>query len=397
MAKDFDPDFPLAGLSVLELAHGVAAPGAGALLAAYGADVVKVEDKEGDWSRHLGQAHEGVSPIFLANNRGKRSLALDLRNDAARDILGRLAARADVLIQNFRPGILGRLGLDAESLQAANPALVYASLTGFGEEGPYRDRAATDSIVQAISGLIDLNRGGDGAPHLLPIPVIDLATALNLFQAIVMALFVREKTGRGRRIEASLLETAAWLQAGGLAEHVATEGKPTNLAAPRAVVSTKDGRLAVVALDVGQFAKLCGAMKREDLLEDPRFASASARMANEAALLKVLQTAFAAKPTGEWVKALSAADVLFAPVNDFEAFLADPQVAARRLFASVAQPGMGRVPLPHVMGAKVFADGDGGLCAPGLGQHSRQVLDEIGFDGDAIERFLAEGVVKVRV
>ena len=179
--KNFDPDSPFAGVHVVELAQGIAAPGAGGLLAAYGADVVKVEDVKGDWSRRLGQAFEGLSGIFVAGNRGKRSLALDLRSQDAREILEKLAARADVLIQNFRPGIMDRLGLGDSTLKSLNPGLVYVSLTGFGEEGPYRDRAATDSIVQAVSGILNLNRGADGVPHKMPIPIVDLADYTSFF------------------------------------------------------------------------------------------------------------------------------------------------------------------------------------------------------------------------
>ncbi len=394
--KDFDPDFPFAGIRVVELAQGIAAPGASGLLAAYGADVVKVEDAKGDWSRRLGQAFEGQSATFVAGNRGKRSLALDLRSQDARGILEKLAARADVLIQNFRPGIMDRLGLGDPALKSLNPGLIYVSLTGFGEEGPYRDRAATDSIVQAVSGILNLNRGPDGVPHKMPIPIVDLAAALNLFQAIAMALFVREKTGRGRHLRTSLLETAAWLQAGGLAEHVATGGKPPGkLAVPRAIVATEDGLLAVVALEDGQFARLCKAIGREALARDPRFSSADGRLANEAELLPLLEARFIEKLTAEWTAALAAADVLHAPVNDFEAFLADPQVAASGLFAWGTQPGMGRLPLPHVMGAKPFTDEDSAMQAPALGAHGRAVLEEIGLDEDAIERLHAEGCVRI--
>lgn len=393
--KNFDPDSPFAGVHVVELAQGIAAPGAGGLLAAYGADVVKVEDVKGDWSRRLGQAFEGLSGIFVAGNRGKRSLALDLRSQDAREILEKLAARADVLIQNFRPGIMDRLGLGDSTLKSLNPGLVYVSLTGFGEEGPYRDRAATDSIVQAVSGILNLNRGADGVPHKMPIPIVDLAAALNLFQAIAMALFVREKTGRGRHLRTSLLETAAWLQAGGLAEHVATGGKPPGkLAVPRAILATSDGLIAVVALEDGQFARLCKAIGREEFAADPRFATAEGRLANEAELLPLLEARFAEKTAAEWAEALAAADVLHAPVNDHAAFLADPQVAASGLFAWGTQPGMGRLPLPHVMGAKPFADEDSAMRAPALGEHSRVVLEEIGLDGRTIERLHAEGVVR---
>ena len=392
--RDFDSDFPFAGIRVIELAQGVAGPGAVGMLAAYGADVVKVEDVKGDWSRRLGRTFEGISGTFVASNRGKRSLALNLRSQDAHKILRKLATRADVLIQNFRPGIMDRLGLDDATLKSLNPELIYISLTGFGEEGPYRGRAATDSIVQAVSGILNLNRGSDGIPHKMPIPIVDMAAALNLFQAIAIALFVREKTGCGRHLRTSLLETAAWLQAGGLAEHVATGGKPPGkLAVPRAIIPTKDNLLAVVALEDDQFSRLCMAIGREEFAKDPRFSTADRRLANEAELLSLLKARFTEKTAAEWAQVLAAADVLHAPVNDYEGFLSDPQVAASSLFAWGTQPGMGCLPLPHVVGAKPFEDGDNAMRAPALGEHSRAVLEEIGLDRDEFERLHAEGIV----
>ena len=393
--EKFDPDFPFAGLRVLEVTQGIAAPGAGALLAAYGADVVKVEDLAGDWARHLGRCFDGMCASFVANNRGKRALALDLRSSEARAILGSLAQKADILVENFRPGIVAKMGIDYAAVAKKNPGCIYVSLTGFGQEGPYRDRAATDSIVQALSGLIATNRGGDNTPHKVALPIVDLAAGMNAFQAIAVALYAREKTGRGRHVSVTLLQSAAMLQGGRIVEDVVTGGNPPQqLAVPSNVFSTKAGQMIVVALNNDQFQRLCALLGVAALADDPRFASSENRIVNEAELLPLLAPLFVEKTAAAWSAIFEAGDILHARVNDHGEFLEDPQVKAMDLFVWTEQPGMGRIPLPQVIGAAPLQANTSKTRTPRLGEDSAEILRELGLVEDEIVKLHKDGIVR---
>ncbi|PCJ61057.1 MAG: CoA transferase [Rhodospirillaceae bacterium] len=393
--EKFDPDFPFAGLRVLEVTQGIAAPGAGALLAVYGADVVKVEGLAGDWARHLGRCFDGMCASFVANNRGKRALALNLRSSEGRAILGSLAKKADVLVENFRPGIVAKMGIDYAAVAKKNPGCIYVSLTGFGQEGPYRDRAATDSIVQALSGLIATNRGADNTPHKVAIPIVDLAAGMNAFQAIAVALYAREKTGRGRHVSVTLLQSAAMLQGGRIVEDVVTGGNPPQqLTVPSNVFSTKAGQMIVVALNNDQFQRLCALLGAVALADDPRFASPENRIANEAELLPLLAPLFVEKTAAAWSAIFEAGDILHARVNDHGEFLEDPQVKAMDLFVWTEQPGMGRIPLPQVIGAAPLQANTSKTRTPRLGEDSAEILRELGLAEDEIVKLHKDGIVR---
>jgi len=393
--EKFDPDFPFAGLRVLEVTQGIAAPGTGALLVAYGADVVKVEDLAGDWARHLGRCFDGMCASFVANNRGKRALALNLRSSEGRAILGSLAKKADVLVENFRPGIVAKMGIDYAAVANKNPGCIYVSLTGFGQEGPYRDRAATDSIVQALSGLIATNRGADNTPHKVAIPIVDLAAGMNAFQAIAVALYAREKTGRGRHVSVTLLQSAAMLQGGRIVEDVVTGGNPPQqLTVPSNVFSTKAGQMIVVALNNDQFQRLCALLGAAALADEPRFASPENRIANEAALLPLLAPLFVEKTAVAWSAIFEAGDILHARVNDHGEFLEDPQVKAMDLFVWTEQPGMGRIPLPQVIGAAPLQANTSKTRTPRLGEDSAEILRELGLAEGEIAKLHKDGIVR---
>src|SRR5271163_1102795 len=251
------------GLRVLDLGQGVAAPYRAMLLAMHGAEIVKLEPIAGDWSRGLGTRYGDHTAMSAHYNRGKRSLALDLRSAAGREIAVALADRADIVIEGFRPGVAARLGLGYDALTARNPRLLYLSVSGFGPDGPYAGVPCTDSVAQAFSGLMEVNLGNDGAPHRVGAIIVDTLTGLYAAQAVGVALYARERTGRGRRIE---------------------DGAPRALNVPTGAYRTSDGWIMIALVKEEQFARLARALGRPDLDDDPRFADFAARAHHAAPL-----------------------------------------------------------------------------------------------------------------
>ena len=246
------------GLHVLDLGQGVAAPYCAMLLAMHGAEVVKLEPVAGDWSRGLGTQYGDHTAMSAHYNRGKRSLALDLRSPAAREIALALADRADIVIEGFRPGVADRLGLGYDVLAARNQRLLYLSVSGFGQDGPYAQLPCTDSVAQAFSGLMSVNLGNDGAPHRVGAIIVDTLTGLYAAQAVGVALYARERSGRGRRIEVSLTQCAAAILGHKLAEHLLEGGAPRALNVPTGAYRTSDGWIMIALVKEEQFARLVG-------------------------------------------------------------------------------------------------------------------------------------------
>jgi crotonobetainyl-CoA:carnitine CoA-transferase CaiB-like acyl-CoA transferase len=259
------------GLHVLDLGQGVAAPYCAMLLAMHGAEVVKLEPVAGDWSRGLGTQYGDHTAMSAHHNRGKRSLALDLRSPAAREIALALADRADIVIEGFRPGVADRLGLGYAALAARNQRLLYLSVSGFGQDGPYAQLPCTDSVAQAFSGLMSVNLGNDGAPHRVGAIIVDTLTGLYAGQAVGVALYARERSGRGRRIEVSLTQCAAAILGHKLAEHILEGGAPRALNVPTGAYRTGDGWIMIALVKEEHFARLATALGRPDLATDPRF------------------------------------------------------------------------------------------------------------------------------
>jgi crotonobetainyl-CoA:carnitine CoA-transferase CaiB-like acyl-CoA transferase len=376
----------LDGLRVLELTHVMAGPFCGQVLADMGADVIKIEPPgTGDSSRRsMGTA------AFLAVNRNKRSVALDLKNSGHRAAFFRLADGADVVLENNRPGVTRRLGVDYETLSARNPRLVYASISGFGQTGPYAQRAGYDLIAQGLSGVMSVTGEPDGDPIKCGVPIGDLSAGLFCAVGILSALAARERTGRGQMIDTSLFEGALALSVWEAAELFSTGrvpqklGSAHRLTAPYQALRTSDGHLTVAGNTQPQWERLCAVIGREDLLADPRFAANGDRMANRPELVAELEAALAAAGTDDWVARLEAAGIAAGPIHDYAEVFADPHTQARGMEVEMEHPEEGAV---RGLGIPVkLSDTPGSVrrAAPLLGEHTDEVLLEAGLTRDEI-------------
>jgi len=386
---------PFTGLKVFDASQGVAAPHCGFLLAQHGADVVKMEPLNGDWSRGLGKAFGEYTAYALAMNRGKRSIALDLKTEDGRAIAQKLSAEADVMLENFRPGVMARFGLDYKSVKARNPNLVYLSLTGFGQEGPNSSRPATDMVLQAFSGLMTINRDPSGKPQRISMVAIDVISGLYAFQAVSAALYKKALQGKGSHIEMSLMEAAAALQTGPILEHQLGVGRAEGLGVPIGTFRTKDGFININARRDATFARFCKLMGREELIADPRFATPRARIENEAAILAIIEAETAKRTTAEWDRDLTEIDILHAPVNDHAAYLADAHVKGAGVVSWVEHDTVGTVPMPKIPGIAALENGDPLAHAPHIGEHTAAILRGLGYDDNRVERLAGNGVIRL--
>jgi crotonobetainyl-CoA:carnitine CoA-transferase CaiB-like acyl-CoA transferase len=377
----------LAGVRVLELTQVMAGPFCGQVLADMGADVIKVEPPEGDPTRHaLGFTlrEGGDTAAFLAVNRNKRSVALDLKDDGDRERFYALVDGADVVLENHRPGVAERLGVGYETLAERNPRLIYASISGFGQTGPYAQRPGFDLIAQGLSGVMSVTGEPGGEPVKCGIPISDLSSGLFCAVAILSAYVARERTGRGQRIDTSLFEGALALSIWESAELWATGRTPQplgsahRLTAPYQALRTRDGHITVGANNARFWERLCGALGREDLVDDPRFGSNAGRMEHRPELVAELESALAARGTDEWVQALLDAGVPAGQIHDYREGFQDPHTLAREMMVEVEHPVEGVV---KALGIPVkLSDTPGAVrrAAPLLGEHTEEVLREAG-------------------
>jgi crotonobetainyl-CoA:carnitine CoA-transferase CaiB-like acyl-CoA transferase len=369
----------LEGLRVIELTQVMAGPFCGQVLGDMGADVVKVEPPgTGDQTRRsMGEA------AFRAVNRNKRSIALDLKDPSDVAILHRLVKTADVLMENYRPGVAKRLGADYETLRAINPRLIHASISGFGQTGPYAQRPGYDLIAQGVSGVMSVTGEPDGDPVKCGVPVSDLSAGLFCAVGILSALAARERTGEGQQIDTSLWEGALALSIWETAELWSTGTAPQplgsahRLTAPYQALRTRDGHMTVGGNNQKLWERLCSVVGREDLPLDPRFATNADRMANRPALAAELEAALAARDTDAWVDALLEAGVPAGPIHDYAQVVADPHTLAREMVVEMEHPEAGTV---YGLGIPVKLSATPGSIrrpAPLLGQHSDEILAEL--------------------
>jgi crotonobetainyl-CoA:carnitine CoA-transferase CaiB-like acyl-CoA transferase len=374
----------LEGVKVVDLTSYIAGSYGAMMLADLGADVVKVEAIEGDSFRELSG--------FYGWNRGKRSLAVNLKEPDGRAIVHRLARHADVVMENMRPGVVERLGVDYETLRAINPRLIYSTVTAFGSDGPYRDRPGFDPLLQAMGGLMTLQGFGE-APQYLRIAPTDYYCAALACQAILAALFVRERTGRGQRVQTSLLQAVLALQSGLVVDYPGHEVVYRNTPTYR-LYQAGDGESFFLAVGNQSFwVKLCKVVGREDLAQDPRFGSWVARRDNAEALMPLLESAFASRPAAEWVQILTDNDIPAALTQSLQQFMRDPAVLHHKMVVQYDHPELGPLSL---MGQPLrFSETQAPDAGPPptLGQHTAQVLRQAGYADHEIADLRRRGVV----
>jgi crotonobetainyl-CoA:carnitine CoA-transferase CaiB-like acyl-CoA transferase len=375
MTESLQPshEAPFRGLRVLDFGQGVASPYAGYLLAANGADVIKVEPPDGDWSRRLGTTYGSQSALSAVYNRGKRSLALDLKKPEAIETARKLAADADVLIEGLRPGVMDRLGLGYSALSRDNTRLIYLSISGFGQEGPYAQRPCTDSVAQAFSGLVSVNVGAGGVPHRVGATLSDVCTGLYGFQAVSTALFARATVGVGRRIDVSLTQSTAALLGHKFAEYSLEGGTPRLLNVPAGSYQTSDGWLMVTLVTEAQYGRLCTVLSREDLAKEPRFANFALRADCAEELAAELRKVFSTDTTAAWLARLHAADIIADRILSPSEWIANEHVQATLGALRNETPSVGLVYTARTPG--MTGDREAVLRpAPDVGQDSAAIL-----------------------
>jgi len=370
-------------LKVVDLSSHLSGPYCAMLLADHGADVIKVERPDGgDDARKMPPFVGGESAPFMIWNRNKRSVVIDLKTEAGKAELGRLIEGADVLIENFRPGTLERLGLGWPTLMVRHPRLIYAAISGFGQTGPYRDRGGFDLVTQGMSGLMSVCGPKDGPPHRLPIAISDVAAGMHLAIGILCALEARHHTGRGQLVETSLLESALSFGVYEAAHVAATGQTPPRLgqahrgSSPYQVFATADGFITLGAAQDNFWLRLCDLIGVPELQRDPRFASNAERVRNNDQLVALLEPRFKLQPSEHWLAALAAVGIPCGPVLNFDAAMADPQVVARAMAVETEHPAAGRL---KTLGIPVkLSDTPGALRrpAPRLGEHTQDLLGE---------------------
>ena len=388
----------LAGIRVVDMTEGVAGPYASTLLGDMGADVVKIERREGDWQRSSGHGEPGRigNAQFIALNRNKRDIGVDLDTPGGRAIVERLVSKADVVVSNYRAGVMAKLGFGHARCEELRPGIIYCTISGFGQEGEYSRLPASDTILQAMSGVMSVVGEADGPPLRVGFPLIDMTAANQAVQGVLLALYGRLTGQGGANIDVSLMAAAASLMCGSFTENMATgrlpprQGNQNSLLAPAGAFEVAGGRFITIAvLRDSHWHKFCAALAIEALAGDERFATNAARVKNRDALDRIIVPQLRAGTSEYWLERLRAGDILCGPINTVADVLADPALAAclPLIDTGLEQP-------VRAMGSPLRIDGrffGAGHPPPAKAEHTRDVLAEAGYDAAEIDALLAEG------
>lgn len=395
------PVAALQGVTVVDFTRQMAGPYGTMILGDFGADVVKVESlPNGDPSRSSGIAfQETESAVFLQWNRNKRSIAMDLRRPEAKEIVGRLVDGADVLVENYRPGVAEEIGIGYDVVSERNPRLIYCSLSAFGREGPYAGAPGTDPVIQAMSGVMSLTGEVGGGPLLVGIPIADFTGAMTLAQAVMLGLAARERTGRGQRIDVAMLAALLFGLTTRLATHWATGrdserfGSAHSVVAPYEAFETADGTVVAGAWAPDSWPRFCAAIGMPELEDDSRFATNKARVEHRAELRAVLAPVFKQRTTSEWEERFRAATALFGEVCSIARALSHPQTAALGVVKTMPHPRLGQI--QQLANPICMSETPADLyhAPPLLGQHTAEILQGVGYSPEEIVDLEERGIV----
>ena len=384
---------PYEGLKVIDFSQGVAGPYCGMLLAQHGAEVIKIEPKDGDWARNLGQEYGQHSAFSVTANLGKKSFVIDLKNKNSQSILDKIISNCDIFIEGFRPGVINRLGYGYERLKNINPKLIYLSISGFGQKGPMSHKPAMDPVLQAFTGFMSENKGPDNVPHRTPVIIFDMTTALYATQLVSTALYARLTEKVGKKIEISLMESAAAMQSIRLMSGY-MEGPYTHASSPSGTFKTQDGWIQIIVVKNHEFEKFCNAVGWLDFINDERFSSNAERRKHESFLTKEVQKLFINKPTKYWKKLLNEFQVQNEKVQNYKEFVESEQAQALNLISWLKQPTTDVLwPIPNLPGMTPLDQKGNFSVAPYLGQHTREIMLELGYDDQKISNFYKDKII----
>ena len=393
---------PLEGIRVLDMTRILSGPYCSMMLGDLGAEIIKLEPwPGGDDSRGNPPFVKDESMYYVSLNRGKRSIVVNLKEEAGKEVFRKLVQEVDILIENFRPGAMTKLGLNYDKIKHLNPKLIYCAISGFGQTGPYKDRAAYDSVIQAMGGIMSVTGQAGGQPTRVGTSIGDITAGLFAVIGIQGALRIVESGGPGQFIDISMMDCQVALVEGQIARYFGTGKVPQPVgnrhatATPFDMFKTKNGHIIIAVQKNSMWESLCKAMKLEQLLEDPRFASNSLRCDNEAALKALLEPVLMEKTTDEWIAILVAANVACGPLNNIADVVSDPHIQAREMIVEV--PGHAKLGNVKYPGLPIkYSETKCGIerPAPILGQHTDEILAQFGFSTKEIENLKGSGIVK---
>jgi len=392
---------PLHGVRVLDLTAMISGPMATMILADQGADVIKIEPPAGDLMRHYGVMRRGMSSSFLSNNHGKRSLTVDIKSPAGLEIVLKLAATADVLVQNFRPGAIERMGLGEDTVRAAKPDIIYVSISGFGERGPYAGQRVYDPVIQALCGLAEIQSDREtGQPRMVRTVIPDKTTAVTAAQAITAALFARERTGQGQHVRLAMLDTMVaylWPEASSSLSFVGNEADPARgQMGLDLVFKTQDRHITAGAVSDAEWQGMCRALQRPDLIADERFNSVAARSNNVVERRAIMSAELAKWPSVEILGRLRAENVPCAPVLSRVELLDDEQVVINGIIQVHDDAVLGPVRQPRPAARFSITPAAVRRLAPYLGADNREIMTELGYSANDIDRLTTAGVLHAK-